>query len=153
MTSFYFHRGKSYLPNLHQHTLFFSGRLFPVVVLWLGLSLSANAQVENTTASKRDVKILLQHYTTAQLDTIQQNDPVKYAALVYYYTKSFILEPIPCSDCITVDPSLFDITRFERFRKKSTRYVREYDKYGFRLTLLSVDEMLYKLPIHLENNN
>lgn len=95
-------------------------------------------------------KAILSHYSVAELQSIKDNNIEKFNTIVYYYTESFILEKISCSDCITVDLDEFDVFKFEKFRLKDKRYVREYDKYGAKLTLLSIDELTYKLPIHLQ---
>lgn len=92
--------------------------------------------------------VLFNHYTTAQLEFMRDNDTLKYRTILYYYTQSFILEPIDCNDCIPFIADQFDINKYEQFRQQSTRYVRVYEKYGFKLTLLSIDELVYKLPIH-----
>jgi hypothetical protein len=92
--------------------------------------------------------VILSHYSTTDLAAIQVSDTVKFNTIEYYYTQSFLLETIACSNCIAFDASKFDVSTYERFRKKSERYTRAYDKYGFKLTLLSIDELTYKLPIH-----
>ena len=76
------------------------------------------------------------------------SDTAKFNTIVYYYTRSFMAEAIDCSDCLSFDPLTFDVSVFEHMRKANERYIRVYDKYGFRLTLLSTAEMQYTLPIH-----
>ena len=92
--------------------------------------------------------VVLNHYTPAQLTLIKSIDTTKYNTILYYYQQSFIIEPIACSDCILKPLDEVDVSEFEKFRMQSTRFVREYDKYGFRITLFSIDEMLYRLPMH-----
>jgi len=94
---------------------------------------------------------LFDHYTPAELLDIQTSDTLKYQTLVYYYGQSFIVEPINCSDCILTELNHFDVSKYEHLRQKSERYTRTFDKYGFRLTLLAIDELTYKLPIHLRH--
>jgi hypothetical protein len=107
--------------------------------------------VPNDTSAKSEQlpKALLLHYTPSQLADIQSSDSLKYQTLVYYYGQSFLLETFSCSDCVPLDLSYFDVSKYEKLRKQSTRYSRVFDKHGFKLTLLSVDELVYKLPIHL----
>jgi len=93
-------------------------------------------------------QIIKAHYKTAELHSIQQNDSLKFNSIVYYYTKSFILEKVSCN-CDQIDLLTFDISQYEYLRKKKERYTRHFEKYGFKLTLLSIDELKYKLPIHL----
>lgn len=94
-------------------------------------------------------KVLLKHYSSGELQQIKQYNPQKYNTIVYYYTKSFKVEKITCSDCKEFDPELFDVSEYERFRKKDVEFTRVFYKYGFTLTLLPIAELEYKLPIHL----
>jgi hypothetical protein len=77
---------------------------------------------------------------------MEANNPVKYNAITYYYTQSYIVESIECTNCVPADPAYFDIAAYETLRKKSERVVMTYKKYGIRLTLFSIDELKYKLP-------
>jgi hypothetical protein len=93
--------------------------------------------------------VILKHYTTQDLQWMKANDSIKFKTISYYYTQSFIAEKIiSCDGCREFDPFTFDVFDYERFRQKSTRYERIWLKYGFKLTLLSIDELTYKLPIH-----
>lgn len=85
--------------------------------------------------------VILSHYTVAELQSVT---PKKLAAINYYYTESFILDSISCSECRPFNRTTFDVSQFEQFRKQSERYVRTYSKYGYKLTLLSKDEMQYE---------
>lgn len=91
---------------------------------------------------------LLNHYSVDELNDLQANNTEKFTTIHYYYTQSYIIEKTECFECGETDFTKFDIVPFERFRKKSERFTREFDKYGFRLTLLSIEELEYKLPIH-----
>lgn len=92
---------------------------------------------------------MLAHYTLDELADLQTSDSLKYKSIFYYYTQSFIIEPFDCTDCVNAAVvSSFDVSKYEEFRMPSVRYTRVFDKYGFKLTLLSVDELVYKLPIH-----
>lgn len=94
--------------------------------------------------------VILKHYSANELQSIQSTDSTKFNSIVYYYTQSFIIEKVDCPTCENVNISKFDISKYEYLRKKSDRYVRHAEKYGFIITLLSVDELTYKLPIHLQ---
>ncbi len=90
---------------------------------------------------------VLQHYTIQELSYIQQTDSSKFNTICYYYTQSFLFENVTC-DCTPQTLATFDISAYEYMRKKDNRAVRIFEKYGFKLTLLSVNELVYKLPIH-----
>lgn len=90
---------------------------------------------------------VLQHYTTQELSSIQQTDASKFNSICYYYTQSFLLENVTCN-CTPQTLATFDISEYEYMRKKDSRTVRVFEKYGFKLTLLSINELVYKLPIH-----
>jgi hypothetical protein len=94
--------------------------------------------------------VILKHYSVAELQAIQASDSIKFNSIVYYYTQSFSIEKVDCPTCENVNIAKFDISKYEYLRKKSERYVRHAEKYGFILTLLSIDEMTYKLPIHIQ---
>lgn len=115
---------------------------FSTLLLILFLKLFANAQGPVQTIVKDPINnpVILSHYTVSDL---QQVSVQKLAAIYYYYTQSFILDSIGCSECRAFDPVHFDVSQFEQFRKQNERYVREYSKYGYRLTLLSRDELQY----------
>lgn len=107
----------------------------------------AQQSVEKLTDPFRN-QVILKHYTVDQLTQLQNTDSIKFNTIVYYYTKTFILIPLECFDCIKPDASKFDVSKFEKYRQQSARYEREFDKYGYKLILLSVDELIYKMPIH-----
>jgi hypothetical protein len=111
-----------------------------------------NSQIKSqTTYAKFDPftnPVILSHYTVIELQNYQINDTAKFNAIVYYYTQSFIVEPLICDECPAFDPATFDVSKYEYIRKKSERYIRDFYKYGFKITMLSVDELKYKLPIH-----
>jgi hypothetical protein len=90
--------------------------------------------------------IIMKNYGLAEYPNIVQ-DSVKYNLLKYYHTESFIIEYLFCTDCVKIDYDKFDILPFESLRQENTRYVRNYDKYGFKLTLLARSELLYLMPI------
>lgn len=94
--------------------------------------------------------VILKHYSVTELQQIQAADSVKFNSIVYYYTQSFTIVKVDCPTCEDVNISKFDISKYEYLRKKSERYIRHAEKYGFILTLLSTDELTYKLPIHIQ---
>lgn len=94
--------------------------------------------------------VILKHYSVSELQQIQTTDSVKFNSIVYYYTQSFTIVKVDCPTCDEIEISKFDISDYEYMRKKNERYVRHAEKYGFIITLLSVDELTYKLPIHIQ---
>lgn len=113
--------------------------------------LKTNAQVDfDKKIDPFSNSVILNHYSVGELQSIQTNDSVKFNTIVYYYTQSFSVQKVDCPTCDDVDISKIDISNYEYMRKKSERYVRHAEKYGFIITLLSVDELTYKLPIHIQ---
>lgn len=94
-------------------------------------------------------QVILSHYSLPELQQLQQTDSIKFKTIVYYYTQSFSVESVICSDCIQTDVNSIDISKFEYLRKKETQYTKDFSKYGFKLTLIATDELEYKMPIHL----
>jgi hypothetical protein len=90
---------------------------------------------------------IAQHYDSLELATIQQTDTAKFSAICYYYMQSYIFETAECN-CTPPSATTFDVSQYEYLRKKNVRSERYFEKYGFKLTLLSVNEMPYRLPIH-----
>ena len=93
--------------------------------------------------------VILSHYDSIEIALMQSNDTTKFNTVLYYYTQSFIIDTVVCSDCLPFNVNEFDVSKYEQFREKNTRYIRKYNKQGFQLTLLSMNELLYKLPIHV----
>jgi len=93
--------------------------------------------------------VILSHYSIQELQDLQLNDPVKFTTISYYYTNSYIIQSVNCNECRKFDPASFDVSVFERFRLKSERFERTFTKYGFKLILLSIDELEYKTPVQL----
>jgi len=120
--------------------------------LLINLSISLYGQTAVTTQPVKDPfsnPVILSHYPIAKLQNIQAVDSVKFNTIVYYYTKSFIVEKIDCVECISTDLSTFDISKYEYLRKRTERFTRDFPKQGFKITLLSIDEQEYKLPYQL----
>lgn len=134
-------------------TLNFSCFVFFIISL---NSIAQNPTINNTLLDKENNPfsnpIILSHYTAQDLQLIQQTDSIKFKTIVYYYTRSFSVESVTCSDCIQTEIASIDISEFEYLRKNHYSYTKDFTKYGFTLTLLSIDELEYKMPIHLPLN-
>lgn len=124
-------------------------RYYSSIILIISLSVNLVGQ---TTAKKNDPysnPVILKHYSVSELQQIEASDSVKFNSIIYYYTQSFFIEKVDCPTCEEeVDINKFDISKYEYLRKRSERFVRDAEKYGIKLTLLSIDELVYKLPIH-----
>lgn len=120
---------------------------FQFFVLFFSKEVMTNTSYENGDPFSNPV--LLSHYSLQELQQMKLQDSVKFNSIVYYYTQSFIVEKIKCEECPFFDKELFDISKYEHLRKKNLRYQKVFWKQGFKLILLSVDELKYKLPIHL----
>jgi hypothetical protein len=92
--------------------------------------------------------VIMQHYTQEQLEELALNDTTELNSIVYYFTASFIVEPIQCFDCLPFDSTMFDISKYEHLRKRDTVYTREFGKYGFRLTFVPINQLPYIYGIH-----
>jgi len=89
------------------------------------------------------------HYDSLELVSIHQADSSKFNAIAYYYTQSYLYEITgECPSCTPPPASLFDVSAYEYLRKRNVRVERYFEKYGFKLTLLSINELSYRLPIH-----
>jgi hypothetical protein len=91
--------------------------------------------------------VILSHYSVSDLNQIYQSDSLKFKTIEYYFTKSFIVEAISCTECRDFNPSTFDVSLFEYLRIKTQRFERTFTKYGFKLILLSIDELEYQTPV------
>lgn len=89
---------------------------------------------------------LLNYYSEADLIDLEKNNPQKYNVIYKYYTSSYLFEKTECSGCIETDAATFDVSAYESFRKKSERVIIVQNKYGFKLTLLAIDELDYTMP-------
>lgn len=116
-----------------------------IVLLLVGITNSANAQSNSTSHDPR----MLHDYTVEQLDEIKTLDPEMYTALTYYYTQSYLLETFDCGECTPIDPATFNIGEWENLRKREDYRVWTNYKRGFKLTLIPMTKMDYKLPVHL----
>lgn len=119
-----------------------------VILLSGGLFTStamAQASVNNALYDAR----LLNHYSEEELSLMKTETPDKYTAVVYYYTQSYTIESLECFDCAPLDKSTFDISKYENLRKINEIAVFKNFKQGFTLYLTPINQLEYKLPIHL----
>lgn len=93
-------------------------------------------------------KVMLNHYSASDLEEIKNEDSLKFVSLIYYYSRSFILEKIDCEDCLSFDFADFDISMYENKRQENDNVTIINNKYGFMLTLIACKDLLHKLPIH-----
>lgn len=117
-----------------------------ILIFFYFLSITINGQI--STSNPIDNPVILNHYTVQDLQSLQQNDTTKFNSIIYYYTSSYIFEERKCNECVPISAENFDVSEYEYLRQKNTRYTRDFWKYGFKLTLLSINELTYKLPIH-----
>lgn len=101
-----------------------------------------------TAAEAMQHPVILKYYTPEQLQYFEQNDTTELKSIVYYFTQSFVVTPIQCEECLPFDSLHFDIMQFEYLRLKDEVYTRTFDKYGFKLVLLPVNQLPYVYPIH-----
>lgn len=113
--------------------------------------LVAQSSVDNheNIITAQSVDRLLLHYSQQEIDEIREYDNLKYQSVLYYYYHSFTLEFIECNDCIPFDTKTFDISRYEKYRKKSEPSLFKDVKRGIIVHLTPVEQMTFKLPIHL----
>lgn len=119
---------------------------FFISIFFYILYYSANGQ--NISSNPFENPVILSHYSVQDLQSLQQTDTTKFNSIVYFYTSSYIFEETECNNCIPVSAINFDVSEYEYLRQKTSRYTRDFWKYGFKLTLLSINELTYKLPIH-----
>lgn len=91
--------------------------------------------------------VIQKYYSSDMLHSIQSQDSLMFETIVYYFTQSFIVEPGTCYDCIPQDLSQFDVSLYENLRLKNERYTRDFEKQGFKLTLLSYSELKHMTPL------
>jgi ribosome biogenesis GTPase A len=90
------------------------------------------------------------HYTRDELQNLQETNPEKLELINYYYTKSYRIEMIPMEETIPFDLNSFDIFIYEKERDRVLeKMVTDY-KRGIRIFLTPINELQFKLPIHLE---
>jgi hypothetical protein len=122
---------------------------FLSIVIGVFLFLHGNVMNGQTTAAAAmQHPVILKYYTPAQLTYMEQNDTAELASIIYYFTKSFIVVPIECTDCIPFDSTNFDVTKYEHLRLRDDTYIRTFDKYGFKLILVPINQLPYQYAIH-----
>ncbi|MCE3296079.1 MAG: hypothetical protein K0R65_1793 [Crocinitomicaceae bacterium] len=119
-----------------------------LLLFLIAFPLLSHAQPAETNPDAAGHAAIRKHYPETELNEIAAQNPAKMEAIRYYYTRSFILEPLKCEECAHFDIAHFDVSKYEHLRKKDSRFVKEDPKYGFRITLLSTDELEHKLTIH-----
>ncbi len=106
-------------------------------------------QVGAQTASEAmSSPVIMGYYSAEELSELERDAPEKLATIIYYYTASFTVEAIECDECIPFDPALFDVSKYEHYRLADQVYSHTFEKYGFRLTLVPVNQLKYKMPVH-----
>ncbi|HTF03045.1 MAG TPA: hypothetical protein VK826_03435 [Bacteroidia bacterium] len=124
----------------------FTRLLVIVIALCVFSPPKANAQSALQTALSNPVIML--HYTQEQLEELALQDTTELNSIVYYFTASFIVEPIQCFDCLPFDSLMFDVSTYEHLRARDSVYTREFGKYGFTLTLVPINQLPYTYEIH-----
>ncbi len=124
---------------------------FYSTILLISLSHVLSGQTSEKINDPYQNPVILKHYSVSELQQIEASDSVKFNSIIYYYTQSFLLEKVDCPTCGEVDINKFDVSKYEYLRRKSERYTRHAEKYGIIITFLSIDELEYKLPIHVTN--
>lgn len=104
---------------------------------------SGMLHAQTTAAEAMRHPVILKYYTQEQLTDMQQHDTAQLAAVIYYFTQSFIVVPLQCYDCLPFDSTNFDVTRYEFLRQNEQTYIRSLDKYGFKLILVPYNQMPY----------
>lgn len=115
-----------------------------LVFLILGFAVDAQTPSLNPFQNQ----VILKHYSVQDLQAMQQADTLKFKTICYYYTQSFSFKSKKCDGCPPVTVDMFDVSEYEYMRKKDKRFTRHFEKYGFEITFLAIDELQYKLPIH-----
>jgi hypothetical protein len=92
--------------------------------------------------------VIMKYYTPEQLQYLEQHDTTELKSIIYFFTQSFIVTPIQCGDCVPFDSLNFDIMQYEHLRQKDQAYIRTFDKYGFKLVILPVNQLPYVYGIH-----
>ena len=71
--------------------------------------------------------VIMKYYTAEQLQELAETDTAELNSIVYYFTQSFTVEPVECTDCIPFDSAAFDITKWEYLRERDSVYTREFN--------------------------
>jgi hypothetical protein len=117
--------------------------LFTMALATLALLAQLQAQTSNSTTY--DAR-LLNHYSVAELDYLKTDFPDDFQTFTYYLTQSYSLEITSCFECTPIDPTVFDISKYEYLRKKDETVLYDDPKHGFKLTVFSISSLLYLTP-------
>jgi hypothetical protein len=125
-------------------------RIFTIIlVVHLSPTLQLHAQVYGSDIQgikpEFDPRVL-NHYSIEELNDLKTNYPLDYAIFTYYLTKSYSLEITSCDGCTLIDPSTFDISKYEYLRKKDETVIYHANKLGFVLTVYSIQSLEYLTP-------
>ena len=97
--------------------------------------------------------VILKYFNPQQVENMRLNDTLAYNTLIYVLTESFSLEKLTCTDCSETDLQFIDVMDWEYLRKNNETVTAEFPKYGFKITLVPVEEMKYRLPVHFHKLN
>lgn len=122
--------------------------LLNALLLSVSLCIYGERLGAQTAAEAMTSPVIMSYYSAEELGEMERLAPEKLATIIYYYTASFTVEAVECDDCIPFDPALFDVSKYEQYRLADATYSRTFEKYGFRLTLVPVNQLTYKMPIH-----
>lgn len=108
-----------------------------------------NAQDASQDSNDTAIDKLKGHYSASEIQQMKSASPEKYTSLDYYYNRSFIIEGSLREGAIFLDPYTdFDVSKVEHLRHTTERISFPYRKSGYTITLLSIEELEYRLPIH-----
>ena len=106
-----------------------------------------HAQSTSLNISSFDSRLLL-NYSEKELMEMSDIESEKFQKISYYYLNSYTIENIQIDEQVPFDINQFDISKYEKFRHK-TDVIEKLDfKRGVKISLIPIDSMEYKLPIH-----
>jgi hypothetical protein len=125
-------------------------KTFTILIIagvFLGLPAQAQLYQKDVNAEKPGFDPrMLNHYSEIELMDLQTNYPLDYNIFTYYLTQSYSLEITSCEGCNPVDPSTFDISKYEYLRKKDETVIYNDNKHGFILTIYAIQSLEYLTP-------
>lgn len=115
------------------------------VFLLLGSSIISQTAIEELGKNRTVIK----YYPGFLLHEIDAAEPDKIDLIRYYFTESFIVTDLSCSDCrVDFDEFfnyyLFDVSQFENLRLQQAQNTFVF-KEKFEVTLVSLDDVLVNL--------
>jgi hypothetical protein len=78
------------------------------------------------------------------LAEFKKNSPHDYLKELWYYAESFYIERNYASDGATLDASIIDIARFEKYRKEDEKFTLLLPGFKDAIILLPVKNLIYK---------